>query len=221
MDASGTQLGAGSSVGGGAGGGSGGGGMLLIISGPSGVGKTTITRAVEAATRDSVFSVSCTTRPKTAADREGVDYHFIDDAAFDQMVKAGDFLEHAGVFGRRYGTPRAWVTEQLALGKLVILEIDVQGAIAVKKQIPEAVGIFVLPPDEETLLGRLRARAREDETVIQRRFAKAREEISTAQSCGVYDVFLVNRVLEDSVAMAVGLVDLIRTRRNSRARASV
>lgn len=195
--------------------------MLLIISGPSGVGKTTITRAVEASMRDSVFSVSCTTRPKTAADREGVDYRFIDDAAFDQMVKAGEFLEHAGVFGRRYGTPRVWVMEQLARGKLVILEIDVQGAIAVKQQLPEAVALFVLPPDEQSLLGRLRARAREDETVIQRRFAKAREEISTAQSCGVYDVFLVNRVLEDSVAMAVGLVDLIRARRSKKAVAGV
>ena len=187
-------------------------GMLLIISGPSGVGKTTITRAVEASIPDAVFSVSCTTRPKTAADREGVDYHFVDDAAFDQMIAAGDFLEYAGVFGKRYGTPRSWVEEKLSLGKLVILEIDVQGAMSVKKQMPEAFALFVLPPSEDTLLQRLRARARESEEVIQRRFARAREEIATSQNCGVYDVLLVNRVLDDAVAIAVGVVGMMRGR---------
>ena len=188
-------------------------GMLLIISGPSGVGKTTITRAVEAAIPDAVFSVSCTTRPRTSADREGVDYHFIGDAAFDQMIAAGDFLEHAGVFGKRYGTPRSWVEEKLSLGKLVILEIDVQGAMSVKRQMPEAFALFVLPPSEDTLLQRLRARARESEEVIQRRFAKAREEIATAQTCGVYDVLLVNRLLNDAVAIAVAVVGLMRGRK--------
>ncbi len=192
-------------------------GMLLIISGPSGVGKTTITRAVEAAIADAVVSVSCTTRPKTAADREGVDYHFIDDATFDQMIAAGDFLEYAGVFGKRYGTPRSWVEEKLSLGKLVILEIDVQGAMSVKKQMPEAFAVFVLPPSEDTLLQRLRARARESEEVILRRFAKAREEIATAQNCGVYDLLLVNRLLEDAVAIAVGVVNLMRVRKAGRA----
>lgn len=188
-------------------------GMLLIISGPSGVGKTTITRAVEQAIPDAVFSVSATTRPRTAADREGVDYQFIDDASFDAMIKAGAFLEHAGVFGKRYGTPRSWVEEKLSLGKLVILEIDVQGALSVKQQLPDAFALFVLPPSEETLLQRLRARAREAEDVIQKRFAKAREEIATAQSCGVYDLFLVNRVIEESVAVAVAVVNLMRQRR--------
>jgi len=187
--------------------------MLLIISGPSGVGKTTITRAVEQAIPDAVFSVSATTRPRTAADREGVDYQFIDDASFDAMIKAGAFLEHAGVFGKRYGTPRSWVEEKLSLGKLVILEIDVQGALSVKQQLPDAFALFVLPPSEETLLQRLRARAREAEDVIQKRFAKAREEIATAQSCGVYDLFLVNRVIEESVAVAVAVVNLMRQRR--------
>lgn len=191
-------------------------GMLLIISGPSGVGKTTITRAVEAAIPDAVFSVSATTRPKTNADREGVDYHFTDDATFDAMIAAGDFLEYAGVFGKRYGTPRRWVEEKLDLGKLVILEIDVQGAMNVKREMPEAFALFVLPPDEATLLQRLHARGREEEAIIQRRFAKAREEITTAHSCGVYDVFLVNRVLDDSVAMAVTLVNLMRSRTQQR-----
>lgn len=177
--------------------------MLLVISGPSGVGKTTITRSVERAFPAAVFSVSATTRPKTAADTEGVDYFFVSDETFDRMIAAGEFLEHAGVFGKRYGTPRAWVRERLAQGRLVILEIDVQGALNVKRACPDAFSIFVMPPTEDVLLDRLRARKREDEAVIQRRFAEARREIETAKTCGVYDLFLVNRVLDEAVSRAV------------------
>src|SRR5690606_2856455 len=115
-------------------------GLLLIISGPSGVGKTTITRAVEAAIPGAVFSVSATTRPKTPADREGVDYHFVTPDEFARLEQAGEFLETADVFGRLYGTPRQWVEERLAEGRLVILEIDVVGAEKVKAQLPEALG---------------------------------------------------------------------------------
>ncbi len=155
-------------------------GLLLIISGPSGVGKTTITRAVERSIPGAVFSVSATTRPRTPADVEGVDYHFVSDAEFDDLVAKDAFLEWANVFGKRYGTLRAWVDEQLARGRLVILEIDVQGAINVKKQLPGAFALFVLPPDEQTLLERLRNRKRESEESIQRRFAEARREIAQA-----------------------------------------
>ncbi|MCA9311399.1 MAG: hypothetical protein KDA21_09360, partial [Phycisphaerales bacterium] len=100
-------------------------GLLLIISGPSGVGKTTITRGVERSIAGSVFSVSVTTRAKTDADVEGVDYRFIDDDEFDEMIANDELLEWADVFGKRYGTPRAWVDEHLSRGRLVILEIDV------------------------------------------------------------------------------------------------
>src|SRR5690606_33126975 len=156
-------------------------GLLLIISGPSGGGKPTTTRAVERhfAARHpaaAVFSVSATTRPKTDADREGVDYHFVSDEEFDRLIAEGAFLEYAGVFGKRYGTLRKWVEERLAEGRMVILEIDVQGAINVKRQMPDAFGVFVLPPSEGVLLERLRARKREDEGVIQRRFAEAKRE---------------------------------------------
>jgi guanylate kinase len=189
-------------------------GLLLIISGPSGVGKTTITHAIErefaGRPRDggagAVFSVSATTRPKTPADREGVDYHFISDAEFDRLVAEGAFLEWANVFGKRYGTPRKWVEERLAEGRLVILEIDVQGAVNVKRAMPGALGIFVLPPSEEALLERLRARKREDDAAIQRRFAEAKREIAAARASGAYDVFIVNDVLERAVAEAVGVV---------------
>jgi guanylate kinase len=181
-------------------------GMVLVISGPSGVGKTTITRHVVRSFPEAVFSVSATTRPKTAADTEGVDYFFVSDDAFQVMVDRGEFLEHAGVFGKRYGTPRRWVNDRLSEGKLVVLEIDVQGAINVKREIPEAFSLFVLPPSEETLLERLRARKREDETVIQRRFGAAQHEIAVARSCGVYDAFLVNNVLADAEREAVDMI---------------
>jgi guanylate kinase len=182
-------------------------GVLLVISGPSGVGKTTVTRGVERTVPGSVFSVSVTTREKTAADVEGVDYHFVSDEVFEEMRLAGEFLECAGIYGRKYGTPRAWVVEQLRRGRVVILEIDVQGAMQVKRQMPEALGIYILPPSEETLLERLRGRQRDDEATIQQRFAQAKREIEEARKSGVYDVFLVNENLEQTVQEAVRFVE--------------
>lgn len=188
-------------------------GMVLIISGPSGAGKTTITRGVERATPGAVFSVSATTRPKTDADVEGVDYHFVTDETFEAMRANNEFLETAGIYGKKYGTPRAWVAEQLKRGRLVILEIDVQGAISVKSNIPDAFAIFILPPSEEVLLQRLRSRKREGEEIIQRRFAEAKREIAEAHACGVYNHFITNTVLDDSIAKAIELVNAERERR--------
>ena len=187
-------------------------GLLLIISGPSGVGKTTITRGVERSIAGSVFSVSVTTRAKTEADVEGVDYRFITDAEFDRMVAADELLEWAGVFGKRYGTPRAWVEEQLVRGRLVILEIDVEGARQVKSRMPEAFGLFILPPSEGVLLQRLRSRKRESEEQIQKRFAEAQREIREARDSGVYDRFLVNEDLDRAMAEAVEAVNAARAR---------
>ncbi len=185
-------------------------GLLLIISGPSGVGKTTITRGVERSIAGSVFSVSCTTRPKTDADVEGVDYHFVDDATFEAMRREGEFLESADVFGKKYGTPRDWVEEQLKRGRLVILEIDVEGAKQVKAKMPRAFGVFILPPSEQTLLQRLRDRKREGEAQIQKRFAEAQREIRDAHASAVYDVFIVNRDLEKAIEEAVNAVNTRR-----------
>ncbi len=192
-------------------------GMLLIISGPSGVGKTTITRGVERAIQGAVFSVSWTTRDKTSADAEGVDYHFVSDQQFEAMKAAGGFLETAGVYGRKYGTPREWVATQLARGRLVILEIDVVGAVNVKRHVPDAFALFILPPSEDDLLDRLRARKREDEDGIRKRFAQAREEIAHARSSGVYDAFLVNRSLDEAIDQAVTLVRQRRAAKPRRA----
>jgi len=191
-------------------------GMLLVISGPSGVGKTSVTRGVERSIPDAVFSVSATTRARTDADVEGVDYHFVSDAEFERMKAAGEFLECAGIYGKKYGTPRGWVLEQLRRGRLVILEIDVQGAAQVKATIPETFGLFILPPDEPALLDRLRNRRREDEATIQRRFAAAKSEIAQARSSGVYDVFLTNCDLAATVEEAVGTIMAERARRRTR-----
>lgn len=190
-------------------------GMIAIFSGPSGVGKTTITRAVERSIPGAVFSVSATTRPRTAADVDGVDYHFVTDEVFDGMVARNEFLEWVDLFGKKYGTPRLWVQEQISRGRLVILEIDVVGAQKVKAQVPDAFGVFIEPPSEEVLLERLRARKREEEAVIQRRFAEARREIAQARAGGVYDRFIVNDVLDHAIRLAVGSVQGELARRRS------
>jgi guanylate kinase len=189
-------------------------GLLLIISGPSGVGKTTITRGVERSIADSVFSVSCTTRAKTEADVQGVDYHFVDHDEFQRLINEDAFLEWADVFGKRYGTRRKWVDEQLARGRLVILEIDVEGAKQVKAKMPEAFGIFIMPPSEEELLRRLQSRKRESEELIQKRFAEAQHEMSEAKSCDVYDCFIINEDLEAAIQEAIAHVKTARIARN-------
>jgi guanylate kinase len=178
-------------------------GLLLIISGPSGVGKTTITRGVERSIPGSVFSVSCTTRAKTEADVEGVDYHFVDHDEFQELIDRDAFLEWADVFGKRYGTRRKWVDEQLHRGRLVILEIDVEGAKQVKAKMPDAFSIFILPPSEEELLRRLQSRKRESEELIAKRFAEAQHEIAEAKSCDVYDKFIINEDLEAAIQEAI------------------
>ena len=190
--------------------------MLLVISGPSGVGKTTITRAIERNIPDAVFSISATTRPQSAVDVDGVDYHFLSPDGFAEREAAGEFIETATYAGNRYGTLRGPVEAQLSRGRLMILEIDVQGAINVKRAFPDMLGVFIMPPSEETLLQRLRDRKREDESVIQRRFAEARREIAIAQECGVYDSFIVNDDLERSIEEALRCV--IEARRHGRAR---
>ena len=181
-------------------------GLLVVISGPSGVGKTTITRGVERSIAGSVFSVSATTRAKTSADVEGVDYHFVTPQQFDELIAAGGLLEWAEVFGNRYGTPRDWVDRQLQRGRLVILDIDVDGAKQVKAKMPQMLGIFIMPPSEDVLLQRLRDRKREPEEAIQRRFAEARREMRMAGESGAYDHFIVNDDLPRAIEQAVAIV---------------
>ncbi len=189
-------------------------GLLLIISGPSGVGKSTITHHVEREL-DGMFSVSVTTRPKAPEDMEGRDYYFIDRDEFERWRDGDRLLEWAEVFGHYYGTPRQPVADALTEGRLVLLEIDVEGAAQIKQKTPDAYALFVLPPGEDDLLERLRRRAREDEQVIQGRFAKAKHEIAQARRSGVYDQFVVNDDLAAAVKQAVGLVRTEWDRRRS------
>ena len=185
-------------------------GLLLVVSGPSGVGKTTIVHEV-IRRLGGEFSVSATTRARTERERDGVDYHFVDQPTFQKWIDAGRFLEYAQVFGRSwYGTLQDQVEHALGEGKLIVLDIDVQGARSVKQKMPGAFTVFVMPPDEDTLLRRLHARGREDEAAIQRRFAEAKTEIDFARTSGVYDAFVVNDDLEIAIDQ---LCDLVRARR--------
>jgi len=185
-------------------------GLLLVVSGPSGVGKTTIVHEV-IRRLGGEFSVSATTRARTERERDGVDYHFVDQPTFQKWIDAGRFLEYAQVFGRSwYGTLQDQVEHALGEGKLIVLDIDVQGAKSVKQKMPAAFTVFVMPPSEGTLLKRLHARGREDEAAIQRRFAEAKTEIDFARTSGVYDAFVVNDDLEIAIDQ---LCDLVRARR--------
>lgn len=189
------------------------GGMLLVISGPSGVGKTTIRDVILDSVPGSFFSVSATTRPRTDADRDGIDYHFMTDAEFDACVERGEFLEHATFAGNRYGTLRAPVEEALGQGRLALLDVDVVGARNIKEMAPDAFFVFFMPPSKDELLRRLRDRKRESEEAIQRRFAVASREIDDAQSSGIYDEFVVNDDLTTAIARTLEIVERERAKR--------
>lgn len=191
-------------------------GTLLIVSGPSGAGKTTIARHIER-TLGGVFSVSMTTRPKTAKDTEGIDYYFVDRAHFDRLRDRGELLEWAQVFDHCYGTPAGPVKDALSHGKLVILEIDTQGAIQVKSAMPDSYGVFIEPPSTDVLLERLRGRKRDAEDVIQRRFAQSTQEIQRAKTCGAYDAFVINDELDTAMEQALQLVRARLARRTTHA----
>ena len=153
-------------------------GTLFTVSAPSGAGKTSLVNAL--IQRDSRLrvSVSHTTRPRRPGERDGVNYHFVGEQVFRDMLKRAEFLEHAQVFGNLYGTSQTWVEQQLAAGLDVILEIDWQGAQQVKKLIPGTRAIFILPPSRATLLQRLTARGQDDNAIIDARMAEAVEEMS-------------------------------------------
>jgi guanylate kinase len=185
-------------------------GLLVVLSGPSGVGKTSIAHGLLQRFAG-VFSVSATTRPCGPGEVDGRDYHFVDEARFQSMIDAGAFLEHAQVFGRSwYGTPREPVEAAMKLGQIAVLDIDVQGAEQVRRARPDMLGIFVLPPSPEDLLARLRRRAREDEATILRRFAQSQQEIARAKSSHTYDSFVVN---DDLAACVERVCETVAARR--------
>ncbi len=166
-------------------------GLMIFVSGPGGVGKSTVCRRL-AAELPAEFAVSSTTREGKPQDAIGKKYLFVDEPTFRKQLEAGEFLEYAYVFGHWYGTLKKPVEDALAAGRTVLLEIDVQGAMQVHKMFPAALGVFILPPNEEDLLQRLRDRGRDDEATIRRRFTAAQQEIRTAQAAGIYDLMVVN-----------------------------
>lgn len=175
-------------------------GNLFIVSAPSGGGKTSLTRALvpRLAQRgyEAAISVSYTTRAPRPGERPGVHYHFIDEPRFVAMADRGDFLEHAQVFGRRYGTGRQKTAELLARGTDVMLDIDWQGAQQVRRLMPAARSVFILPPSAEELERRLRGRGQDDDATIARRMAEARAEMSHWDE---YDFLIVNRDFEQAL----------------------
>jgi guanylate kinase len=166
-------------------------GLLIFVSGPSGVGKSTVCRRL-VADLPAEFAISATTRVGKPQDAFGKKYQFVEEPQFREMLERGEFLEYAYVFGNWYGTLRKPVEEALAAGRTILLEIDVQGAIQVHKLFPDAMGIFILPPGQDDLLKRLRDRGRDDEAEILKRFTEAQQEIRTAEASGVYDLMVVN-----------------------------
>lgn len=170
-------------------------GVLLVLSAPSGAGKTTLAHLYRSRHPDAVFSVSATTREPRGEERDGVDYHFVAPERFQSLVAAGAFAEWAEVHGRHYGTLRATVDDALRKGRVAIFDIDVQGGEQIKAAYPrEACTVFVLPPDAAELERRLRGRDTDSEDVIQRRLAAARLEI--ARGLASYEYVVVNDVLE-------------------------
>lgn len=164
-------------------------GTLWIISAPSGAGKTSLVKALLEQEPGLSLAVSYTTRPPRPGERDGVHYHFVEESVFLRMVQEDAFLEHAQVFGNRYGTAEATVREGLEAGRDLLLEIDWQGARQVRERFPAAVSVFVLPPSAQALHERLRGRGQDSEAVIGARMAQARSEASHYDE---YDYLVVN-----------------------------
>jgi guanylate kinase len=173
--------------------------LLLILSAPSGTGKTTLARRLVAANPGAIFSVSYTTRAPRGSEKEGVDYHFVSEERFQEMIALGAFVEWAHVHGHHYGTPKAVIAEAEARGALAVFDIDVQGGESIKKQHPEAVRALVLPPSLAELERRLRARSTDDDATVRRRLHAARIEIRLALSAG-YEYWVINDDLERAYA---------------------
>lgn len=185
---------------------------VFVISAPSGSGKSTLVNRLLHDVSGLIFSISYTTRAPRGSERNGIDYNFITRENFEARIAAGEFLEHAEVFGNYYGTSRLTLNQAVSEGKDLVLDIDVQGARQLKVALPEAVTIFVLPPSRKVLEQRLRARSQDSDAVIQRRLRGAAREVRNYTQ---YDYVLINRDLDEC---AKDLEAIVRTERLRRAR---
>ena len=186
-------------------------GNLFLVSAPSGAGKTSIVNAVLAADAKLVVAVSHTTRPARGGEVDGKNYHFISDERFSQMIDSAEFLEHANVFGNRYGTSKAEVANKREQGQDVILEIDWQGAQQVRQVMPQATGIFILPPSIEALGERLTSRGEDTQESIAKRLSEAKLDMSQAQH---FDYLVVNQDFDTAIQDFVAIVRAARLQKS-------
>ncbi|MGH9711030.1 MAG: guanylate kinase [Candidatus Acidiferrales bacterium] len=187
--------------------------LVLIVSGPSGSGKSTLVKKL-LELPGTMLSISATTRPPRASEKDGKWYHFVAEEEFRKMAARGEFLEHACVFGKHsYGTPKKWLDEARSQKKDLVLEIDVQGAEQVRKKVPESVAIFIVPPSRQELEKRIRARGQDNDEEIGRRLERARLEMEHYVH---YDYVVINEDLEKAggAVRAIALGARCRTRQN-------
>jgi guanylate kinase len=189
-------------------------GSLFIVTAPSGAGKTSLVSELLAGDGSLSLSISHTTRPRRPKETAGVNYHFVDKATFEAMIGADAFLEHASVFGNYYGTSKAVVSELLAQGTDVVLEIDWQGAALVRRAHPDAISIFIVPPSQASLRERLQGRAQDDPEVIESRLAEAKTEMRHYDE---FDYLVVNDVFEVALGELRAIVTAERCRTDRRA----
>jgi guanylate kinase len=177
---------------------------LTVLSGPSGVGKSTVIAEIRKICPEIWISVSVTTRRPRPGEVDGREYHFVDDAEFDRLIVTGALLEWAPFAGNRYGTPRAPLTERLEAGRSALLEIDVAGARQVRRAAPDARLVFLAPPSWDELVRRLTGRGTEPPEVLARRLAAARDELAAAAE---FDITLVNTSVQDVCRQLISLID--------------
>jgi guanylate kinase len=189
-------------------------GDLFVVVAPSGAGKTSLVNAMLGVESGIRLSVSYTTRAPREGEVDGREYHFVPRESFERMIAAGDFLEHANVYGNYYGTSRTWIEAELAGEHDVLLEIDWQGALQVRKLFPRMVGIFILPPSLVELRRRLTARGKDSAEVIEKRMASAREEISHVLE---FEYIIVNEQFDVALADLQAVVRAARLSRERRA----
>ncbi len=186
---------------------------VIVLSAPSGAGKTSLARRAMDSLPDLCFSVSHTTRSPRGDEKHGIDYFFVTRGEFEEMTDRGIFLEHAQVHGHDYGTSRRFVEEQLQRGQDVLLDIDVQGALQVRRKMPECLMVFVLPPSLEELERRLRGRGVDDPVEIEKRLQGARREIGFYNH---YDYIIVNDRIDESVNELKSIIQAARCRLDRR-----
>ena len=184
-------------------------GFLLVISGPSGAGKGTLVERLVTARPECTFSISATTRPRRPNEVDGVQYEFVTRDEFERRRAAGWFLEWAEVHGHLYGTPVTFVDDKVRAGRVVVLDVDVQGGASVRRMRPAAVSVFIYPPSIESLRQRLLARQTDRPEVVERRLQNAPGELAQYRE---YDYLVVNDELDQAVARLVAIVDAERAR---------